>query len=162
MTDGAPVDSKKAAARLLGMVECLHEKGYELIRIMPYLSGMGSWRCTIGAKHDFDREYGIRTISQDNSRYAYYTSADGFFYFGWVDSETLTEEQLADRFLVEFPEIAKDGMGQDAAYMDWFKMILTEARQRNFPYVIAEDFNGMQSGYLGSTADKHLPLPDAK
>ena len=51
---------EKAALKFLEAVRVLHERGYELIRIFPYDAPSGCyWRCTISAKKNFDKKYGL-------------------------------------------------------------------------------------------------------
>ncbi|MCQ2608303.1 MAG: hypothetical protein MJ197_06415 [Bacteroidales bacterium] len=133
-------------------IDCLHKKGYELLRICSSISPSGcSWRCTITPKSN-----------------TYYILGAKFCDFkkcivcGQLNCKDLTPEEIAEKILNEYSEITKDGLGEDSEYMIWYKEVLKAARQGHFPYTEAEYYSAIHSGYVATLNNgPMLPLPPA-
>src|SRR4051812_16076339 len=83
--------------RVLYMVQRLHERGYERLRIAPGWSASGvSWRCALASADDISHQHGAQL---DNPRSAQpeYTSEMRTAYFGWTDADAGDPDALADR-----------------------------------------------------------------
>ncbi len=97
---------------LLELVETLHEKGFQRIRIMPYMAPSGLyWRLQIYARGTDDT--------------AKWSTADG-------------EVPTADELLADHPGLAEHGRGEDPAYAAWVRRVLELARQGWVAYFFAD------------------------
>lgn len=171
----------RPAQRLLRMVGELHKRGYQRIRVMPYIAAVGAWRCEIGPSIIFYRSNGARlnepawTEPSDKEQprlamLARYTAASGTAYFEWTDAKTDDARALADKFLDRFPRIAHFGRGWDYAYAGWFQHLLGYAEDGFFPMLFWE-YGEPRPGTLGlqdvrpaewlkaDDATRRLPLP---
>lgn len=86
--------------KLLRSVAELHVRGYQRIRIVPYLYDLGTWRCVIVPACYVSGEHGARWVEglPDDMR-APYTSAGGREYWGWRDDHHCSPSELAGVFL---------------------------------------------------------------
>jgi hypothetical protein len=132
----------RRAARVLSMVHELHKAGYQRIRILPYLSPSGGhWRCTITTS-DNVADDGYSILDESDARLvARYTTGQDNRYFDWQGSENSSARELAERFLGEFPDIARGGAGRDWMYAGWLTDVLGRAesgRTEDLLYLIAD------------------------
>jgi hypothetical protein len=110
--------------KLLLMVNELHRRGYQRLRIVPGMSPCGEhWRCSITPVTNVSVKHGARLVEWEHLS-AHYTSADGAKYFGWSYAATLTPDKLALRFIAEFPLVAEGGQGSDWTYAGWYQEML--------------------------------------
>ncbi len=126
----------RRAVRVLAMVGELHRRGYQRLRVMPFMSPSGtSWRCWIGPDKLFYRDHGAvlcQTAAalgdngemQSTSMIARYTSGNDNHYFGWDDAEHDNARSLADKFLERFRMLARSGEGWNYAYAGWYQRLL--------------------------------------
>jgi hypothetical protein len=113
------------------MVHELHKAGYQKIRLLPYLAPSGGyWRCVVTFSDNVEGDgYTIREENSERGLAARYTTGDENQYFGWKEVEELNARELAARFLLEFPEIARQGQGRDWMYAGWLTDVLGRAEQ---------------------------------
>jgi hypothetical protein len=103
-----PEPHVRRAVRVLAMVGELRRRGYQKIRVMPFMSPSGNhWRCWIGPDTLFYRDHGAFLCATDYSEglesdsvSARYTSGDENHYFGWKDAENDGARSLASGFRV--------------------------------------------------------------
>jgi hypothetical protein len=84
----------RRAVRVLAMVGELHRRGYQKLRVMPFMSPSGNaWRCWIGPDTLFYRDHGayLRAAwdldeTQSTSLTAPYTTG-AKHYFNWQDAD---------------------------------------------------------------------------
>ena len=121
-----PEPHVRRAVRVLAMVGELHRRGYQKLRVMPFMSSSGhAWRCWIGPDTLFYRNHGaylrdtgyseeeqLTSLSAQRARYT--TGAD--HYFDWQDADKDDARTLADKFLARFTELASRGEGWSYAY----------------------------------------------
>jgi hypothetical protein len=106
----------KEVARL-EMVEVLHRRGLQRLRITPSIAPSGLyWRLTVHAEG-----------CADTDRWTSGNPDDG-----------LDPEQLADRFVAEHPALAEAGRGHDPAYAAWVGRVVELARQGRLAYFFAD------------------------
>jgi len=90
------------------MVGELHKRGYQRLRVMPFMSPSGAyWRCWIGPVIFFYRNHGAILLEtaampddgevQSTAMIARYTSGDDNHYFGWNAAERENARSLADK-----------------------------------------------------------------
>lgn len=159
--------------KVLLLVSELHLRGYQLLRILPYMSPSGgSWRCAIapaslfseqGTHFDDSGAFGVTTVT--------YTSAAGGEYFLWTDAAQETPSGLAQLFIKRFPEIAAAGKGSDWPYAGWYVEMLGRTYPNHFPYAFA-DWDGPEDSdvrdkywrtiTIGEGDDVSVPLPPPK
>jgi hypothetical protein len=155
----------RRAVRVLAMVGELHKRGYQNLRVMPFLSPSGGyWRCYIGPVILFYRNHGAILFetkmaaqcdgdAQATAMVARYSTGDGNRYFGWSDAEQTTARLLADKFLERFRTLAVCGQGEDFAYAGWHQRMLGLAEGGWLP-VVFSDYNPVSFD--------HLPLDDMR
>jgi hypothetical protein len=131
------------------MVGELHKRGYQKLRIMPYMAPTGAWRCSIAPVILFYRNHGAMHVEPPSmapditeppaaAMVARYSGAVGNRYFDWDDATTDSARQLADKFIERFPVLADCGKGWDYLYAGWFQRLLGYAERGWLPYLFAE------------------------
>lgn len=138
MTSDPPVS--RASRKVLLMVAELHLRGYQRLRILPYMAPSGmSWRCAIGPATLFSHDgltldesgkFGVTTVS--------YTSASVTEYFLWTDAKDETPSGLARLFIKRFPEIVAAAKGSDWTYAGWYVEMLGLTYPNHLPYAFAD------------------------
>ena len=139
----------RRAVRVLAMVGELHRRGYQKLRVMPFLSSSGSyWRCWIGPETSFYRNHGayLNDMQADDSdqaasKVARYTTGSDNHYFDWRDAGTDDARKLADRFVERFVTLARQGEGWSYDYAGWYQRLLGLAERGWMPVVIADDLS---------------------
>jgi predicted RNase H-like nuclease len=113
----------RSGRRILRMVQELHLRGYQRVRIAPSLSPSGtSWRCDIAVASNIDPTHGARLLEWDCA--AHYSSSTGNRCFDWTDADRVSPSRLADLFVERFPRLAEAGAGSDWAYAGWYVEML--------------------------------------
>jgi hypothetical protein len=173
-----PEPHVRRAIRVLAMVGELHRRGYQKLRVMPFMNSSGTaWRCWIGPDTLFYRNHGAYlrdtgfSDEQPISLSARYTTGEENHYFGWEDAENDDARTLADKFLARFTELARQGEGWSYAYAGWYQRLLGLADRGWMPVVI--DDNGSSTKKInlydlrptewrtGNGKEPSLPLPPA-
>jgi len=129
------------------MVGELHKRGYQRLRVMPYMAPSGGfWRCTIGSADLFYRNHGsiLREIldpdpdDQAAATVARYSTAQENHYFDWRDAEQDNARSLADKFVRRFQKLSEQGKGFDYSYAGWYLRLLGLAEAGWLPIVLAD------------------------
>jgi hypothetical protein len=143
---GHPESHVRRAVRVLAMVGELHRRGYQKIRVMPFMSPSGNaWRCWIGPDQLFYRNHGAYLRDTDlgeahaTSLVARYSSSEQNCYFGWNDSENDDARSLADKFLERFTRLASQGEGWSDMYAGWYQRLLGLADRGWMPVVMSDN-----------------------
>lgn len=171
-------DEIALARRVLLMVGELHRLGYQLLRIAPGMASSGpSWRCLIVPNVYTSAHHGAMLHDAEDSLLSWgdaarYSTADEGRYFGWPDAADLTPQELAHRFLGEFPTLAKLGEGSDWAYAGWYQEMVRLTAPANIPIaysLVEEESEGPailldldKDGFMptkGERSDIWIPIP---
>ena len=113
MTDPATEAAVAAAVRRLELVVALHERGFQRLRILPYLAPSGLyWRLEI-------RATGTDALDR------------------WSTSDP-APTPTSDEFLAAHPALAEAGRGSDPAYAAWVARVLDLARAGWLAYFFAD------------------------
>ncbi|OJW10307.1 MAG: hypothetical protein BGO49_07100 [Planctomycetales bacterium 71-10] len=146
--------------RVLLMVQELHRRGYERLRVAPGLSRSGlHWGCSIVPASDVRPGHGAIVIDEGGVA-ARYDSAHGAGFFGWDDAENDPPSALASKFLERFPDLKLRGEGGDPEYARWYARMLRATDPDGLIYAQAGwDVPGDHLPALGCTADVKIPLP---
>lgn len=149
-------------------IEELHKRGYELIRICPSISPNGcSWRCITTIKKLTATKCGAVFAGEGWTDLAINTSNGKFWssnregkHEEWT-MEDLPVKVLADRFIEEFPTLAKAGKGTDTEYTRWFHEARKECERGHILYAFAEMESCYDKGYLflSSNEKETFPFP---
>lgn len=135
---GSSAPEVRRSQRVIRMVCELHRLGYQRLRVMPYFYPL-AYRVAIGAAEHFSDRNGAYSARLHEVAYAGYTSASGNRYFGWEDARDDTARQLAEKFILRFPEAASAGQGRDWAYAGWLAELMgVLERQEALPFVMEE------------------------
>ncbi len=150
--------------KVLEMVAVLHRRGYERLRIEPGMAPSGMyWRCGVTHAGNMDPANGALCVTSGGPEMALYTSGMEGRIFDWDDAPSLDTEQLADRFLLEFPEICKLGQGEDPEYVAWYELMLSFVRTGGLPYAYDDygDYDDEPPGFVPTMGESNgkLPLP---
>lgn len=137
--------------RILEGVGDLHRRGYESVRVLPYLSPSGMhWRLDIGAAGDgpsgLERSDGARKVR-------YSSSSREECAHGIVTGATPVRA-IGDLILAELdPETLR---AADPAYATWFRDLLNVCREsRELPWAFDDD-GDREGGWFG---DDRVPSP---
>lgn len=134
----------RRAVRVLNMVGDLHRRGYQKLRVMPFMSASGhAWRAWIGPDTMFYRNHGAYLSGawnpderqQSTSATACYTTGADH-YFNWPDADQDDARTLTDKFLARFTQLARQGEGWSYAYAGWYQRMLGLAERGWMPVVI--------------------------
>ena len=159
--------------RLIKMLVELHRRGYQRLRIFPYLYPL-AWRLEFAPSHRFSSKNGAyfqgeAGVNEDGVKYetARYSSADEYKYFGWTDAQHMDAEKLAGLFVERFPILCKGSIGRDWEYAGWVSELSGYvSRTHSLPYVMAEYFEPgpeeldyLPFGFNNPSTDFPLPPP---
>ena len=123
---------------VLLLVGELHRRSYERLRIRPGMSPSGLyWRCSIKAAGRIVRQE-VGDVGQLDANVARYTSGQENAYFGWEDAADDTVSQLADKFIMRFPELCARGKGADPSYAQWYREMLSATEPNGLPIAYAD------------------------
>lgn len=151
----------RRAVRVLAMVGELHRRGYQKLRVMPFMSPSGNaWRCWIGPDTLFNRNHGVylrdtgySEEEQTTSLSARYTTGADH-YFDWQDADHDDARTLADKLLTRFARLASQGEGWSYAYAGWYQRLLGLAERGWIP-VVASDYGSFSFSKV--TLEDHRP-----
>ncbi len=110
--------------KLLFMVEELHKRGFENLRIIPSLSPSGiHWRCKFvnGKKN---KCYWLYPLSEENS-----------------EEIKQTTSELADLFIKERNNFIETCKGENKEYTKWFSEMLCSLDVGELPYAFSDYFS---------------------
>lgn len=135
-----PDATKRRAIRVLSMVGELHKRGYQRLRVMPYVSPSGAyWRCVIGPVDAFYRNHGaILSEGASPAPIASYSSSQENEYFGWNDAGEDGARALAEKFVQRFDRLGEAERGWDYPYAGWYVHVLGLAERGWVPVVLAD------------------------
>jgi hypothetical protein len=139
----------RRAVRVLAIAGELHKRGYQRLRVMPFMSPSGCyWRCWIGPVKLFYRNHGailseetgvsLDDEMQAEATIARYSSSQENQYFGWKDAQMDDVRSRADKFLNRFPVVADSGQGWDYPYAGWYQRLLGLAEAGWLPVVLRD------------------------
>ncbi|WP_146193619.1 hypothetical protein [Sphingosinicella humi] len=134
----------RRAVRILSMVHELHKVGYQRLRIAGGMGPSGChWRCSIlpadmVCENGWEPKWGARGRAGEDGLAAEYSTGEGVNYFGWSDAASDNARQLASKFVVRFPDIAKAGRGLDFPYAGWLTSALGRAETGQLPVFFAD------------------------
>jgi hypothetical protein len=153
----------RRAIRVLAIVGELHKRGYQRLRVMPFMSPSGvHCRCLIGPVTLFYRNHGailnemaagLDDEIQEVATIARYTSAQTNQYFGWKDAQADDVRSLADKFVQRFRTVADSSRGWDYHYAGWYQRLLGLAEAGWLPVVLRD--------YVEVVYD-HVPLDEVR
>jgi hypothetical protein len=174
-----PEPHVRRAVRVLAMVGELHRRGYQKLRVMPFMSPSGNaWRCWIGPDTLYYRNHGAylcdtgysEEVQSTSLNARYTTGAD--HYFDWQDADHDDARKLADKFLARFSRLAGQGEGWSYAYAGWYQRLLGLADRGWMPVVLSDDSTSSykkinlhdlrpEDWRTGNLKTPSLPLPPA-
>jgi hypothetical protein len=136
--------------KLLQMVGLLHARGYQRLRIFPYVRMMW-WRCELVPAELTDPDNGALTFVEvkhfDKGLAARFSIGGGCKPFDWgIDIEEFSVERLANTFLERFPKLSEASMGSDWAYAGWYQEMLRRTSSDLLP--LAYGFDEYETTYF--------------
>ena len=136
----------------------LHRMGFELFRVCPYISPNGMcYRCWLTIKKNTWKRCGAFFNEREGNDQALYTPDCTL---PWDDSG-MTPRENAERIIRDYSGLARNALGRDPEYVEWFKLAVDECRQGHYFYGLDEYFNPLREGYIPLTGvnGRGLPLP---
>jgi hypothetical protein len=129
--------------KILQMIGVLHSRGYQRLRIFPYVREMW-WRGAIAPGALFDPQNGACMESHPShfrdGLIAEVSSGDFSHPFGWSKSiAKMSIEKMADLFIERFPAIARQSEGSDWAYAGWYQEMLMRISANRVPIAFYRD-----------------------
>jgi 8-oxo-dGTP pyrophosphatase MutT (NUDIX family) len=122
------------------MVSILHGRGYEKLRIGPH-ENPSPYRLAVLPRKYFSVHHGAWVPSDGDSLFLSHSSELGGLVFRWIDADHDSPEQLADKYILRFPEEAAEGLGSDPAYAEWFQSLLDKTRRGGLPMTAIESLD---------------------
>jgi hypothetical protein len=151
----------RAYRKVLRLVQELHLRGYQRLRIVPYMAPSGAyWRCTITPASNILRTHGALLVSDDDRLVARYSSGAEREYFGWSDVAHARPSDLASVFTKRMPALVEAGRGSDWVYVGWYVEMLNLTFPDSLPVAFA-DYSA-PTHYLttvGPGPTRRIPLP---
>jgi hypothetical protein len=145
--------------KILRMVQELHLRGYQRIRIAPYLAPSGIyWRCDITPVSNILYRHGAMAVNPD-MLVAHYSSGMERNYFDWTDARHASPGKLAELFIERFPEIAREGKGSDWLYAGWYVEMMYLTHPDAFPCAFADYVEPGVELLTNGGRQLRLPLP---
>lgn len=115
--------------KLLYIVKELHIRGFEKLRICPFLSPTGlSWRCSFVADNDSRKESIVSSTWIEN-------------YFSKEKNIEFYIDELTDMFERQHIGFLNACKGKNKEYVEWFSMMLEKLKEDELPYAFAEYFS---------------------
>ena len=151
MTPGTAAAVRRGQ-RVIRMVSELHRLGFQKLRFQPVFSPL-SRRIELDSADRFSPSNGAWMMQGASPLTVRYSSADADGYFDWPDARSATARQLADRFVVRFPEICALTRGRDWAYTGWTNELLGVLERESALPFVAAPFSSVPPERLD-----HLPL----
>ncbi len=147
--------------KVLRLVSKLHLHGYQCLRIAPGMSSSGMhWRCSITPVVNILACHGAQL--QDWEKAVTYSSSMQRNYFNWNGAAHCTPNQLAEIFIIRFPEMVAAEYGPDWSYAGWYVDMLHKTYPNALPvaysdYEEYDDYLGTVGG--GNVSRFLLPPP---
>jgi hypothetical protein len=141
MSTAFPEDQVRSGRMVLRMIAELHLRGYQLLRVVPHLYELGTWRCGVTAKSNTLASNGALASNWSSEVMPQYSSASGRNYFGWADAQHASPSRLADLFIERFPQVVQAGFGKDWVYAGWYVWMLHLTYPRALPIAQAVDLD---------------------
>jgi len=149
---------KRPERVLLDAVAELHDQGFELLRIAPYVYATGHWRVELVPATATDPSNG--SLVRDHGVESYgYSAAMGADMFD--DGVHYTDPQrVATALLRTLPGLMNASKGQDRAYVAWYEAMLSLIWPSALPYAFSEYEEPSQHLYVegaSTTGAKTIP-----
>ena len=154
-------DEIRIPRKIVRMVGELHARGYQWLRLIPFIYEVGSWRGGVTPVANVLASHGAMPADYEWGILPQYSSASARDYFGWEDARHATPSRLADLFLERFPDVARQGYGADWVYAGWYQEMLHLTHPGTLP--IAHGNHSLPSDremeWVGAPPLRSMPLP---
>jgi O-acetyl-ADP-ribose deacetylase (regulator of RNase III) len=140
----------RMARHLLESVHVLHERGFQMVRALPYMSPSGVyWRVEISDTPFFTDASARRSVG--------YSTAGGLQFIGAEVTATTPPEAFADLIVAALPGLAP---ADDARYAAWYSELLDVVNDQDELPVAFSDSHAEQPGWeIGWGSDVRFPEP---
>ena len=141
---------QRMALHLLESVRVLHDRGYQTVRALPYMSPSGVyWRVEISDTPFFTDASARRSVG--------YSTGGGMEFAGNEVTATTSPETFADLILHALPGLEP---AEDARYRDWYAELIDAVRQHDELPVAFSDSHASKPGWeIGWGSDVRYPEP---
>ena len=156
--------------KVLLMIGCLHQLGYQKLRVFCY-GRMMWWRGVLGPGRLFSTThvacYSPTESEKEEGLVALFGTGSACKPFGWEENvASMSVEQMADLFVERFPVLANESRGSDREYARWFQEMLSHTSAEKLPVAYAVDeyestvFDPIRFYvYLTGYSEDTVPLP---
>jgi hypothetical protein len=151
-------ETTRACRLLLRVVQELHLRGHQRLRIAPGMAPSGAyWRCAVAPVTSMLRSHGA-VMAEGSGLAATYSSGMGAELFGWSDAAGKSPAELAEMFIERFPDVAAAGRGSDWAYAGWYVEMLHLTDPDALPYCYS-DWPDTGSGFVPTLGPRKVRVP---
>ncbi|MDQ0613032.1 O-acetyl-ADP-ribose deacetylase (regulator of RNase III) [Microbacterium sp. W4I4] len=140
----------RMATHLLASVRVLHERGYQTVRALPYMSPSGIyWRVEISDTPFFTDASARRSVG--------YSTAGGLEFAGSAVTATTSPETFADLILRALPGLVR---ADDRRYAAWYSELIDLVNEHDRLPVAFSDSYVQEPGWeIGWGSDVRFPEP---
>jgi hypothetical protein len=116
--------------KLLFMVQELHKRSFEKLRIIPSLAPSGLfWRCSFLYESKSPECIASNWLSDCENMYSQEEIAK------------MTPQTLADLFIQENADFIAHCKGENAEYIKWFAEMIEQLEEKELPFAFSDDFS---------------------
>ncbi len=137
--------SEDTPRRILEGVARLHERGYEQLRILPYMSPSGMyWRVELAEVDALEDSGGYISYRNDNVVLNYSTGS-GPEYAGAIVDRSTSPDDVADLILASMPWMREHS--PDRAYADWYARLMELVAEHDAAPIAFADYYDTRRGW---------------
>lgn len=164
-------DYARRCFRVLRMAAILHGKGFQGLRVFPYMYPL-AYRIELfpaeyASRNGVSYDYELFGAKLDRERLlARHSGASETQFFQWDDVAKQSAHQLALTFIERFPELARATYHLDYAYAGWYAALLAHCEYGHLPYLFGEyeeEMDVMRVHHVGRKSTDYqmdwFPLP---
>lgn len=164
-------DYARRCFRVLRMAAILHGKGFQGLRVFPYMYPLAYrielFPAALASRNGVSYDYELFGEKLERDRLiARHSGANETRFFDWEDVENHSAHELAIAFIDRFPELAHATYHLDYAYAGWYSALLSHCEYGHLPYLYGEheeELDVMRIHHVGrQTTDYQMdwfPLP---
>lgn len=144
--------TQRMALHLLDSVRVLHERGYQTVRALPYMSPSGIyWRVEISDTPFFTDASARRSVG--------YSTAGGLEFAGSAVTATTSPETFADLILRALPGLVP---AADPRYAAWYSELIDVIKEHDeLPVALSDSHAPKPCWEIGWGSDVRFPEPPA-
>jgi hypothetical protein len=158
----------RQSRHVLLVVAELHERGYERARVCPFIAdtaGGGDWQCIIAPAAMVSPAHGARLGGHADWWAGTHPPGRDFpYYFGRAWRGEQPAFDTAETLIRAYPRLAREGLGRDREYVEWYRDMLQRTEPDGVVYAGAywdgnEDDPVTRLRVLGPDGERDVLVP---